>query len=190
MSHQYDIAIIGASAGGIKAVTTILDGLSETLTAPVIVVMHRLGNVPSSLPSVLQYHSGMRVKEADEKETPSAGTTYIAPANYHLLFEHDRTMSLDYSERVQFSRPSIDVSFQSIGDVYGKKILAMLLTGANQDGAEGMKYLNDIGATTWVQDPNDAEVSTMPQAAIDLGAACEIMKLDDMILNLNNALKA
>lgn len=173
-----ELIAIGGSAGGIKAITEVLKPLAKDFPIPIVIVLHRLKNVPSTLQSVVQYHTRFRVKEADEKETIAPGCAYIAPANYHLLIEKDRTFALDYSEVVKYSRPSIDLTLECVANVYGNKAVGILLTGANTDGAAGLLAMKKSGAKCFVQDPKTAEVSTMPQAGLDIGATKEVIPLN------------
>jgi two-component system chemotaxis response regulator CheB len=108
----------------------------------------------------------VQVKEAEEKETAVPGTVYVAPANYHLLLEDDRTFSLTLESRVRFARPSIDVLFESAADVYGSRLIGIILTGANDDGSRGLAAIKKRGGLAVVQDPTGAEVDTMPRAAL------------------------
>ena len=172
-----EVIAIGGSAGGIKALTEVLKPLPKDFPVPIVVVLHRLKNVPSTLQSVVQYHTRLKVKEADEKETIGPNCAYIAPANYHLLIEKDRSFALDYSEVVKYSRPSIDLTFECVANVYGDKAVGIILTGANSDGASGLLEMKRKGARCYVQDPESAEVSTMPQAALDIGATKQTIKL-------------
>jgi two-component system, chemotaxis family, protein-glutamate methylesterase/glutaminase len=173
-----EIIAIGGSAGGIKAVSEILKSLPKNFPIPIIIVLHRLKNVQSSLPKVIQYHTGLRVKEADEKETIAPCCAYVAPANYHLLIERDKTFAMDYSESVNYSRPSIDLTFECVSAIYGKNSLGILLTGANDDGANGLLRIRNGGGKCYVQDPKTAHSKTMPQAAINLGATHGIIALE------------
>ncbi|MBP9152569.1 MAG: chemotaxis protein CheB [Flavobacteriales bacterium] len=175
-----EIIAIGGSAGGIKAVTEILKSLPKDFPIPIVIVLHRLRNVSSSLQKVIQHSTGLRVKEADEKETIAPYCAYIAPANYHLLIENDKTFSLDYSETVKYSRPSLDLTFECVAEIYGKTAIGILLTGANDDGANGLLRMRNAGAKCYVQDPNTAHAKVMPRAAIGLGAADIVVQLEEI----------
>jgi len=131
-----------------------------------LIVLHRNVDFESSLEELLSSRTRAPVREVEEKDPVVAGTIYIAPADYHLLIEADQTFSLDYSEKVNFSRPSIDVTFRSAADVYGKKLVCVLLSGGNSDGVEGMLYVKEKGGVVVAQDPETAEVPYMPQHAI------------------------
>lgn len=158
--------VVGGSWGGMDALIHLLSGLSYLYPLPILTVVHRQRNVASSLPSILAKYTTMKVKEVDDKEEIRAGTVYIAPPNYHVLVEKDRTLSLDVSEDVHFARPSIDILFESAALVYKEKLLGILLTGANSDGSDGLKTIAEMGGTTIVQDPVEAQVDTMPKSAL------------------------
>ncbi len=161
-------AIIGGSAGSLKVLLSLLPELHPTLPVPVIVVLHRPGHSSSSLEELLATRTEMRVKEVEDKDQLAAATLYIAPADYHLLIEQDFSIALDASEKVWFSRPSIDVTLQSAAEAFGPDLLAVLLSGANQDGAEGLKAVKEAGGRVAVQDPARADNDIMPAAALEL----------------------
>ena len=184
-----EIIAIGGSVGGIKAVSEILKSLPKDFPIPIVIVLHRLRNVSSSLQKVVQYQTSLRVKEADEKETIASPCAYVAPANYHLLIEKDKTFALDYSEPVRYSRPSIDLTFECIAEIYGKTAVGILLTGANDDGANGLLQMRNAGAKCYVQDPNTAHSKVMPQAAISLGATSAAIPLEEIGPILSKAAK-
>jgi len=161
-----EAVVIGVSAGGLKALSVIAPMLPKDLLFPVIVVQHVKEGSDPYMAEHLGRNSVIRVKEADEKESVKAGTMYFAPAGYHLLVETDRTFSLSDEPPVQFSRPSIDVLFESAADVYGAALAGVVLTGANSDGAAGLAAIKDAGGTVAVQDPETAESSAMPNAAL------------------------
>ena len=161
-------AIIGGSAGSLKVILGLLPELSPALSIPVVVVLHRLSHSNSSLEGLLASRTSLRVKEAEDKDQLTASTIYIAPADYHLLIEKDLSVSLDVSEKVLFSRPSIDVALQSAAEAFGAGLLAILLSGANHDGAEGLKEVKEAGGMVAVQDPSQADNGVMPEAALKL----------------------
>lgn len=162
----YEAVVIGVSAGGLDALRTILPGLPEKFPVPVVVVQHRGAGNDDFFARYLDERCAVRVKEAEEKEEVEAGTVYLAPAGYHLLLEDDRTFSLTMESRVRFSRPSIDVLFESAADVYGSRLIGVVLTGASDDGSRGLAAIKKWGGLTVVQDPATAEVDTMPRAAL------------------------
>ena len=158
--------VIGASAGGFEALLAILGGLPATYPMPIAVVLHLPDNHDSRLAELFGYRLALRVREARDKESLAPGILYFAPSGYHLSIETDRSFSLSCEERVSYARPSIDVLFASAADAYGKSLAAILLTGANYDGAAGLSGTQLAGAMTIVQDPASAEVPTMPEAAL------------------------
>ncbi|RYD23335.1 MAG: chemotaxis protein CheB [Verrucomicrobiaceae bacterium] len=163
--------VIGASVGAIEALSVILPALPENYPLPVIVVVHVAPDSRSLLADLFDSRCPMVVKEAEDKEPLQGGTVYFAPAGYHLLVEPDLTLSLSSDEPVLFSRPSIDVLFESAADAYGDTLTAVVLTGANSDGAKGLHAVCQAGGTALVQHPDTAVGSAMPQAAL---AACPL----------------
>lgn len=168
---------IGASAGGIRALLDILAPLPVGFPLPIIVVLHMPEKGTSKLAEVFQQYLTIPVRQAQDKERIIAGCLYFAGPGYHLAIEHDRSFSLSSEEPVHYSRPAIDVLMTSAADVYGAGLAGFLLTGANTDGAEGLASIKEAGGLTVVQNPDEAEISTMPKAAIQL---CQ----PDMILTL------
>jgi two-component system chemotaxis response regulator CheB len=166
-----EAVVVGASAGGVQALLQIFAGLGADYRLPIIAVLHLPDDRRSQLADVFQQRLGIRVKEADDKESLHGGTLYFAASGYHLLIENDRSFSLSREEPLHFSRPSIDVLFESAADVYGPGLMGVLLTGANEDGAQGIATIKRMGGLTVVQDPADAQVSTMPEAALALSPA-------------------
>jgi two-component system, chemotaxis family, protein-glutamate methylesterase/glutaminase len=166
INNRYELLIIGGSAGSLEVMIRLLPLLQDCVHLAIVVVMHRKAG-ESLLPELLQGKTSWHVKEAEEKESITNGTIYLAPPDYHLLFEKDKTFSLDCSEKIHYSRPSIDVSFESAADTYGGSVIAVLLSGANADGAQGLDHIRKAGGVAIVQDPSEASVSYMPQQAID-----------------------
>lgn len=158
--------VIGASAGGVEALLSILSPLREGFVLPIIVVLHLPDERRSHLAEVFDRRVAMRVVEAHDKTVIEPGTLYFATPGYHLSVELDRSFSLSLEDRVHYSRPAIDFLFESAADAYGPTLAAMLLTGANRDGASGMARVKDRGGLTIVQDPDEAQVATMPRAAL------------------------
>ena len=173
------LVIIGGSAGSLEAILEMLPLFQPDNGFAYLLVLHRK-NSDSILSNLLADKTKLQVKEAEEKEPISPGCLYIAPADYHLLIEQDRSFSLDDSEKVNYSRPSIDVSFESASEVFGRSLIGILLSGANADGALGMKAIQERGGVTIAQDPEDATVSYMPQSAINEGAVDYIAKAADI----------
>ncbi|MFL5743179.1 MAG: chemotaxis protein CheB [Niastella sp.] len=164
-----DAIVIGASAGGLYVMIRILQLLPVSFNKPVIVVQHRSRDERSLLEEVLQQKCEVKIKQADEKELIQPGTVYFAPPDYHLLIENDRSFSLSFDAPVNYSRPSIDVLFETAADVYKESLVAIILTGANKDGANGIKKIASLGGTTIAQAPETADYPEMPKAAISTG---------------------
>ncbi len=162
----FEAIVMGASAGGLEALHTILAALPAHFAVPLLIVQHMSPHSDNLLAEVLNRHSRIVVKEAEEKEIPQPGIAYIAPPDYHLMVEADRTLSLSREERVNFSRPAIDVLFETAAEAYGDKLIGVVLTGANADGSLGLQAIKKFGGTCVVQDPLTAVASRMPQAAI------------------------
>jgi two-component system, chemotaxis family, protein-glutamate methylesterase/glutaminase len=158
--------VIGGSAGGLEALSALLSAVGPEAAFPIICVLHVHADGPNLLPAVLSHHCVLPVKEAESTEELAPGHVYFAPADYHLTIDPDRTFALSNDAPVNFSRPSIDVLFESAADAYGRKLVGMLLTGANADGAAGLQQIKRRGGFTIVQDPATAEFREMPQSAI------------------------
>jgi two-component system chemotaxis response regulator CheB len=171
------IAVIGASWGGLAAVTKIVAGLPADFPIPLAVIQHRSRNADNLLASLLQDATGLRVVDVEDKEPLEPGSVYIAPANYHMLVERGY-FSLTTDPLVRFSRPSIDVTFMSAADAYPGATLAVVLTGANDDGSRGLKYIVSRGGKAIVQDPATAESKPMPAAALAAVPDAEVVSLD------------
>ncbi|MHA6139368.1 chemotaxis protein CheB [Pseudomonas mohnii] len=160
--------VIGASAGGVQALLNILTPLREGFGLPIVVVLHLPDERRSHLAEVFARRVALPVLEASDKCRIEAGTLYFATPGYHLSVEQDRSFSLSLEDRVHYSRPAIDYLFESAADAYGPKLAAVLLTGANRDGAHGLAQVKRRGGLTVVQDPDEAQVATMPLAALDI----------------------
>ncbi len=161
--------VVGASAGGVQALSEILPSLPADFSVPIMVVVHIPPRKDNALVDLFGRKCQLSVKEAEDKEPLQPGTIYFAPSNYHLLVETEATLALSSDETVNHSRPAIDVLFETAADAFGSELVGIVLTGANQDGAMGLKALSEAGGTAIVQDPSTAEVAAMPEAAI---AAC------------------
>lgn len=175
-----EAVVIGTSAGGLAALSRLVSGLSSHFPLPILVVQHVPAGTPTQLAEIFQRKTGLRVKEADEKEALRPATLYFAPPGYHLLLESDRSLSLSQDDAVHFSRPSIDVLFESAADALGPALLGILLAGANEDGAAGLAAIHHAGGLTIVQDPAEAEVDTMPRAALQRFAPDYLLPLRDI----------
>jgi two-component system, chemotaxis family, protein-glutamate methylesterase/glutaminase len=161
----YEIVVIGTSWGGLSAVSTVVADLPSTFALPLVVVQHRSPDAPGLLAELLQLRTRLNVVEVEDKQPVLPGHVFIAPPNYHLLFDRG-VFSLTTDAPVRYSRPSIDVTFMSAADEYGRRTIGVVLTGANEDGALGLKRIADRGGYAMVQDPASAESPVMPQAAL------------------------
>ncbi|MCS0589900.1 chemotaxis protein CheB [Massilia norwichensis] len=165
--RRVEAVVIGASAGGVEALGALLPALPAGYTLPVFCILHLPGDRESRLAELFAERLPLRVKEAVDKEAIEPGTVYFAGAGYHLSVESDFTFSVSCEPPVHFARPAIDVLMESSADAYGAGLAGILLTGANHDGAAGMAAIHAAGGLTVVQDPDEAQVATMPQSAID-----------------------
>jgi two-component system, chemotaxis family, protein-glutamate methylesterase/glutaminase len=179
MKGAFDIITIGGSAGSLAVLIDMLDALPENMRVPVVIILHRLKNVESEMGRLLS--SKRYIAEPEDKEAVRDYHMYLAPQNYHLMIEADKTFMLDYSELVNYSRPAIDMTFSSIADAYGSRALAILLSGANKDGAAGLCQIISAGGTGIVQDPQTASFEVMPQSAIDLCRDVKILTIEEII---------
>lgn len=178
MNNSFDVITIGGSAGSLLVLTDILDALPDHRVTPVIIVLHRLRNVQSEMGRLLS--TKIRIIEPEDKEPVREHCIYLAPQNYHLMVEADKTFMLDYSELVNYSRPSIDMTFSSIADVYGPRALGILLSGANKDGAAGLCQIMAAGGRGIVQDPRTAAFEAMPQSAIEMCEGVQILTIENI----------
>ncbi|MFT3751121.1 MAG: chemotaxis protein CheB [Agriterribacter sp.] len=179
------LIVIGGSSGGLEALLIILSLLHKDFTIPVIIVLHRGQVSDGGLIEVLSSKCTLQVKEADEKDMLLPGWIYVAPPDYHLLVEKSGTVSLDVSEKVFYSRPSIEVCFLSAALAFRENLIAVLLSGANADGAEAMGYVKKTGGITIVQDTQDALVPYMPEQAITISPIDMILPAQDIAELLN-----
>jgi two-component system, chemotaxis family, protein-glutamate methylesterase/glutaminase len=161
------ILLIGGSAGSLEVLIKTLPLLRPVCSFSIIIVVHRKNTDDSLLEDLLAAKTVLPVGESEDKAPLLPGYIYIAPADYHVLFEHNGEMALDVSEKVNYSRPSIDVSFQSAAETYGSGVTAILLSGANADGTDGLSAVQHAGGTIVVQQPDTAEMPYMPQYALN-----------------------
>jgi len=188
LSHnkRYKAVVIGSSAGGLNALKVLFTGLESRFKLPVIIVQHISPDTENYLIHILKDLKKLTVKEADEKEKPVKGMAYIAPPNYHLLIESDQTFTLTVDERVNFARPSIDVLFETAAEAYQDTLIGIILTGANNDGSKGLRKIKHLGGLTIVQDPETAEVDSMPRAAILSTQVDKILTIEEIAPFLNS----
>jgi two-component system chemotaxis response regulator CheB len=180
----YEIVVVGTSWGGLSALRELIVGFPATLGVPIVVVQHRHKQSDHLLPTLLQDETSLCVCEVEDKAPMMAGNVYVAPADYHLLIEPG-FFSLSMDEPVRFSRPSIDVTFQSAADAYGARTVGVVLTGANADGAQGLRRIVARGGLGFVQTPATAESPTMPQAAIKAVPEARVMMIAEIATQIS-----
>jgi two-component system chemotaxis response regulator CheB len=185
---SYELVVIGASWGGLHAVGTVLDGLGDTSNAAFVVAQHRGAGGGERLAPLLQRRTRMSVREAEDKDTLTPGSIYLAPPDYHTLIEADGTIALSTEEAVRHARPSIDVLFRSAAEAYRERCVGVVLTGANEDGADGLALIKSLGGVAVVQDPRTAERVEMPSAAIEATNADLVLPLEEIGLFLRGLL--
>jgi two-component system chemotaxis response regulator CheB len=177
---KYKAVVIGASTGGLAALGEILSSLPKNFPLPIIIAQHLHATQDDGYLNYFANRSLLPIKDADEKERLRQGHIYFAPPNYHLLIEKDRTFSLSVDPRVKYSRPSIDVLFESAADVFSSLLIGIVLTGANDDGTLGLMAIKERGGLTIAQEPSTAEADYMPRAAITGGAVEHILPLSEI----------
>ena len=175
----YDLVVVGTSWGGLAALRTLVGGLPESLQMAITLVQHRHKDSDHLLRTLLQEHSPLSVLEVEDKMPLEHGHIYVAPPNYHTLIEQGY-FSLSTDEPVRYSRPSIDVTFSSAADCYAHRTVGIVLTGANADGAEGLRRISDRGGLAIVQDPDSAESRMMPEAAQQAVPRARVMSLESI----------
>lgn len=184
-SHRLQALVVGASAGAVDALSTILPALPKTFPFPILVVVHIPPDKRSVMAELFRAKCRLKVVEAEDKMPIEAGSVYFAPPDYHLLVEADRTLSLSCDEPVLYSRPSIDVLFESAADAFGRHLVGLVLTGANQDGARGLAAVVSAGGIAVVQDPASAFAPAMPEAAIAACSKATVLALSEIAPFLN-----
>ncbi|MCW3806422.1 chemotaxis protein CheB [Plebeiibacterium marinum] len=185
-ASYYKSVVIGGSAGSFSIVSKILAGIKSDFRYPIIVCLHRLKHIRSGLLEGINLKSNLPVLEPFDKDNMEAGKVYLAPSNYHLFVEFDSTFSLSTEEVHNHSRPSIDYTFSSASTSFREKVIGIILTGANKDGATGMHEIHKKKGYTIVQDPLTCDVDTMPKAALQLFTPDQILSPDGIIEFLNN----
>ncbi len=177
---KYRAIVIGSSAGGHDALVKIFLRLPKDFPLPIIIAQHIAPVGDADIFGIFNNYCALKVKEADEKEKIEQGHVYFAPPGYHLLIESDHTFSFSVDGKVQYSRPSIDVLFESAADAYGAELVGVILTGANHDGARGLEAVKEGGGLTMVEDPASAASPIMPQAAIDRVQVDHVADIDTL----------
>ena len=181
VNNQYKAVVIGGSAGSFQGITKILASLPEDFLLPIIMCLHRLKHVRNGFVEALSIKSIKPVTEPIDKESIKKGHVYLAPSNYHLSVELGNSFSLSTEEMINNSRPSIDVTLETSAYVYRHKLVGILLSGANKDGAWGMKKIKDYGGLTIIQDPQECMIDTMPSAARELSEIDYTLKIDQIV---------
>lgn len=176
------VVIVGGSAGSLQALLQILPFIEPPTTYAMVIVVHRKNSDEQTLEDLIALRAKIKVKPVEDKTPLQIGNIYIAPSNYHLLFEKNETLSLDTSEKINYSRPSIDVSFESAAEIYGRNLVGILLSGSNSDGTFGLKAIQKAGGMTIVQNPLSADMPFMPNNAI-------LHTNPDLILNTEEILE-
>jgi len=182
ITPKCSVVIIGGSAGSLNAILRILPDVPVLNSFALVIVVHRRSTDDLTLEELLKLKTKITVKAVEDKMPLLPGFIYIAPSNYHLLFEKDDFLALDTSEKVNYSRPSIDVSFESAAEIYGDRLVGILLSGSNSDGTDGLRAIHNAGGLIIVQDPASADMPFMPNNAI-------INTTPDFILDVEGILK-
>jgi two-component system chemotaxis response regulator CheB len=178
LADRIDGIVIGTSAGGIDALSVLLPAIPRDIRASIFVVLHLPPGPPSLLVEIFSEKCAVTVREAQDKEPADAGVVYFAPPDYHLLVDQGPQLALSADAQVHYSRPSIDVLFESAADVYGSRLMGIILTGANEDGAAGLEAVHRAGGVTVVQDPASAYASYMAEAALSRSPADFVLSLE------------
>ncbi len=180
LRHRIHAIVIGASAGGLEALSQLLPGLPATLGPCLLIVVHLPRERPSLLVEIFQRRCAVAVREAQDKEPLEPGTVYFAPPDYHMLVEKNHHIALSADEPVHYSRPSIDVLFESAADAYGERLLGIILSGGNEDGASGLQAIHRAGGVTVVQQPDSAKAPAMIVSALQRGPVDFVLPLPEI----------
>ena len=180
------ILVIGGSAGSFRVVSEILISLPRNYPLPVIICLHRLRSARTGFKEALAIHAKIEIMEPFDKERIRSSVAYLAPANYHLLVEYGHRFCLSVDRAINHSRPSIDITMETVAEVFKEKTIGIMLSGANMDGVNGMKKINEYGGVTVVQNPLTADIKTMPQAVIDTFPPDHILDKKEIIEFVNS----
>jgi two-component system, chemotaxis family, protein-glutamate methylesterase/glutaminase len=186
---KYKIVGLGGSAGSLNVILKIINALPHNANVIVVIIIHRKTSNDSILEDLVSSRTSIPTREVEDKDPIEPNTIYIAPPDYHLLIENENEFSLDSSEKIHFSRPSIDVTFESMAETFGASCIGVLLSGANADGCEGLKSIKRKGGLSLVQNPLSAESGFMPQHAINQKAMNRIVDADELPLLIADLLK-
>jgi len=188
--QDYKAVVIGGSAGSFQVVVKILQSLPKNFNCAVLLCLHRLKNVRSGFVEALSIKSNIPIIEPYDKTNIKAGTGYLAPANYHMYIELTNQIALSTEEPVNHSRPSIDLTFMSAAQTYRQRLIGIILSGANRDGALGMKKIAEFGGTTIVQEPQECEVRTMTEATLNTTEVTHVFNTDQIVQFLKDVNKS
>jgi len=180
LEYPVKIVVIGGSAGSLEVLFRLLPLLDKNVSVPILIVLHRRSTADSSLSELLGSKTILPLQEADDKDPILPGHIYLAPSDYHLLVGKDLDLSLDYSEKVNFSRPSLDVTFETVADVYGPAAVGIILSGANEDGTAGLLAIKKAGGLVIAQDPGTAQIPIMPENVINKVAIDAVYGIDEI----------
>jgi len=183
---MYKAVIIGGSAGSFQVITRILNSLPPNFPLPILLSLHRLKHIRSGFVEALSIKSSIPVVEPFDKDQIKPGKAYLAPANYHMFIELGNRIALSTEGPVNHSRPSIDLSFITAAQVYREKLIGIILSGANKDGALGLKKIKELGGIAIVQDPEECQVKTMTESSLKLTKVDHVLKTNDIIRYLQN----
>lgn len=182
--RSIEAVVMGASTGGIEALIGLLRAIPEGFEPAILIVMHIPSTQDTLLVDVLQPHCVLPLREAEDKAPIESGTVYVAAPGYHLLVEPSRSLALSVDEPVNFCRPSIDLLFESAAHAYGENLLGIVLTGANEDGARGLKAVRSANGIGWVQEPRTAVAGVMPASALEYAGADRVLSLPQIASEL------
>lgn len=175
------LVVIGASAGGVEVLTKLLPSFKKPSPLSIALVLHLPKNGPNLIPELLRHDCSFDLRETASGEELKSETIYMAPPDYHLAVESNGTLTLSSDDVINYSRPSIDYLFEEAAHAYGKQVMGVLLTGANEDGAQGLKKISAMGGVSLVQDPLDAVCPTMPESALKLIKPDIILPVGEMV---------
>jgi len=185
LNNQYKAIVIGGSAGSFQVISKILQNLPEDFQVPIVMCLHRLKDVRKGFVEALNIKSSKVIEEPEDKEQVRKGKIYLAPANYHLGFELGNTFTVSTEDMFNNSRPAIDITFLTAAYVFRNKVIGILLSGANRDGALGMKRIAEKGGITIIQKPSECLIDTMPNAALKVTEIDYILNTDEIVDFLN-----
>ena len=183
---MYKAIIIGGSAGSFQVITRILYSINETFNLPIFLCLHRLKQVRTGFVEALSLRSNISIVEPNDKDRIKKGVVYLAPANYHMYIEYGNCIALSTEEPVNYSRPSIDILMESASNIYREKLVGIILSGANRDGAYGLKRIKDNGGMAIVQDPDECTIKTMTEASMKITEVDHVLYTNQIIDFINN----